>query len=157
MRPDDDVMLGKLVKLHQHRQGVVNGVGLIYVPWYLSVREVVVGLEKNMFAVMDYSIPKNVFWSVVSLLFFLLPCGAVSFTSGITQIFYLVIIIVLLSLGWRVASGINVRKLSIIFFPVVISLLAYIQWRTMLVTIINGGIHWRETFYPLADLKSNKL
>ena len=70
MRPDDDVMLGKLVKLHQHRQGVVNGVGLIYVPWYLSVREVVVGLEKNMFAVMDYSIPKNVFWSVVSLLFF---------------------------------------------------------------------------------------
>ncbi|HCF73597.1 MAG TPA: glycosyl transferase, partial [Gammaproteobacteria bacterium] len=78
-------MLGKLVKLHQHRQGVVNGVGLIYVPWYLSVREVVVGLEKNMFAVMDYSIPKNVFWSVVSLLFFLLPCGAVSFTSGITQ------------------------------------------------------------------------
>jgi hypothetical protein len=110
-----------------------------------------------MFAVMDYSIPKNVFWSVVSLLFFLLPCGAVSFTSGITQIFYLVIIIVLLSLGWRVASGINVRKLSIIFFPVVISLLAYIQWRTMLVTIINGGIHWRETFYPLADLKSNKL
>ncbi len=157
MRPDDDVMLGKLVKLHQHRQGVVNGVGLIYVPWYLSVREVVVGLEKNMFAVMDYSIPKNVFWSVVSLLFFLLPCGAVSFTSGITQIFYLVIIIVLLSLGWRVASEINVRKLSIIFFPVVISLLAYIQWRTMLVTIINGGIHWRETFYPLADLKSNKL
>jgi len=127
------------------------------VPWYLSVREVVVGLEKNMFAVMDYSIPKNVFWSVVSLFFFLLPCGAVSFTSGITQIFYLVIIIVLLSLGWRVASGINVRKLSIIFFPVVISLLAYIQWRTMLVTIINGGIHWRETFYPLADLKSNKL
>ncbi len=157
MRPDDDVMLGKLVKLHQHRQGVVNGVGLIYVPWYLSVREVVVGLEKNMFAVMDYSILKNVFWSIASLLFFLLPCGAVSFTSGITQMFYLVIIIVLLSLGWRVASEINVRKLSIIFFPVVISLLAYIQWRAMLVTIINGGIHWRETFYPLADLKSNKL
>ena len=157
MRPDDDVMLGKLVKLHQHRQSVVNGVGLIYVPWYSSVREVVVGLEKNAFAVMDYSIPKTVFWSIVSLLFFLLPCGAVSFTSGITQMFYLVIIIVLLSLGWRVASEVNVRILSIIFFPVVISLLTFIQWRAMLVTTINGGIHWRETFYPLADLKSNKL
>ncbi|GIS91459.1 MAG: hypothetical protein CM1200mP20_15000 [Pseudomonadota bacterium] len=47
MRPDDDVMLGKLVKLHQHSQGVSSGIGLIWVPWYSSIREVWSGWKKT--------------------------------------------------------------------------------------------------------------
>jgi len=157
MRPDDDVMLGKLVKLHQHSQGVSSGIGLIWVPWYSSIREVVVGLEKNAFAVMNYSIAKTLLCSIMCLLFLLLPFGAVFFSSGVTAIVNLLIIAVLLSIGWRVTSEIHVRTLSVVFFPAVILLLVFIQWRTMLVTVISGGIHWRGTFYPLADLKSNRL
>ena len=157
MRPDDDVMLGKLVKLHQHSQGVSSGIGLIWVPWYSSIREVVGGLEKNAFAVMNYSIAKTLLCSIMCLLFLLLPFGAVFFSSGVTAIVNLLIIAVLLSIGWRVTSEIRVRTLSIVFFPAVILLLLFIQWRAMLVTVISGGIHWRGTFYPLAALKSNRL
>ena len=57
MRPDDDMMLGKLIKKHGHRQESVSGIGLISVPWYGSLRKVFVGLEKNAFSGVNYSIP----------------------------------------------------------------------------------------------------
>ena len=39
MRPDDDLKLGKIIKLAGYRQDVVNGTGLIGVEWYASVAE----------------------------------------------------------------------------------------------------------------------
>jgi hypothetical protein len=42
-------------------------------------------------------------------------------------------------------------------FPVSMLLFIYIQWRAMLLTYIQGGVRWRGTLYPLAELKANKL
>ena len=55
MRPDDDVKLGKIIKDAGYRPRILSGVGEIRVEWYNSLWELIVGLEKNSFAVMDYN------------------------------------------------------------------------------------------------------
>jgi hypothetical protein len=35
--------------------------------------------------------------------------------------------------------------------------MAYIQWRTMLLNLWHGGIRWRDTHYPLAELRANRV
>ncbi len=42
-----------------------------------------------------------------------------------------------------------------ILFPVGMLLFVMIQLRTMVLNIVQGGIRWRETFYPLEDLRKN--
>ena len=42
-------------------------------------------------------------------------------------------------------------------FPFSAGFLAYVVVRSMVVTLRTGGIRWRGTFYPLADLKRNKV
>ena len=60
MRPDDDVKLGKLLKLRGHRQELVFATSLVVVEWYHSFREMRRGLMKNLFAAADYSIVRVV-------------------------------------------------------------------------------------------------
>ena len=55
MRPDDDLKLGKNMKLNGARCDVIDGFGMLAVNWYGSLRELIVGLEKNSFAVLEYS------------------------------------------------------------------------------------------------------
>jgi hypothetical protein len=31
------------------------------------------------------------------------------------------------------------------------------MWNSTWKTLMNGGINWRDTHYPLAELKSNKV
>ncbi len=54
LRPDDDLKLGKILKQQGSRQQLIYGAGLISVEWYASIRELVLGLEKNVFAGTDY-------------------------------------------------------------------------------------------------------
>jgi hypothetical protein len=42
-------------------------------------------------------------------------------------------------------------------FPVATLLFIYILWRSMLAALFHGGIDWRGTRYPLAELKANKV
>ena len=46
--PDDDVKLGKRIKLAGFQQRFANGMDLIRVPWYASLGEVFRGLEKKL-------------------------------------------------------------------------------------------------------------
>jgi len=49
MRPDDDLKLGKIVKLAHYRQDLVDATGMLSLEMYRSVSELVRGLEKNAF------------------------------------------------------------------------------------------------------------
>ena len=44
-----------------------------------------------------------------------------------------------------------------LLLPLAVAMFIYIQWRTMLLTFINGGIRWRDTHYSLEELKANKV
>jgi hypothetical protein len=157
MRPDDDMMLGKLIKKHGYRQDSASGIGLISVPWYGSLREVFVGLEKNAFSGVNYSIPTVVAGGAAMLLLDVWPFVAVFVTRGATQWLYAGTSLALLAMCWRVAGWLRVPRLSALGFPLCVVLFLVIQWRAMFLTLKNRGIRWRDTYYPLDELKANRV
>ena len=40
-------------------------------------------------------------------------------------------------------------------FPIAAALLIYALFRSVIVTLLHGGIRWRGTFYPLSELRRN--
>ena len=55
LRPDDDLMLGRVLKQHGFRAGLRTSGGTVNVDWYASLGELVRGVEKNTFAGLNYS------------------------------------------------------------------------------------------------------
>lgn len=157
MRPDDDMMLGKLVKRHGYRQESASGLGLIHVPWYGSLHEVFVGLEKNAFSGVDYNILIVVAGALAMLLLDVWPFVAVLVTDGATRWLNGAAVLVLLAQCWRIASWMRLPWRTVFGFPLCVTLFLVIQWRAMYLTLKNRGIRWRDTHYPLDELKGNRV
>jgi cellulose synthase/poly-beta-1,6-N-acetylglucosamine synthase-like glycosyltransferase len=157
MRPDDDLKLGKIVKLGGYRQDVVNGTGLIGVEWYASLGETIRGLEKNAFSGADYSVSLTVISSAMALLFNVWPYLAVFVVPSPTRWIYLIVCLTVWWIAWMSARGMNVRQTCALGFPLGVLILVYIQWRTMLLNHYHNGIRWRDTHYSLAELRANKV
>jgi cellulose synthase/poly-beta-1,6-N-acetylglucosamine synthase-like glycosyltransferase len=157
MRPDDDLKLGKLLKKNGFRQELMYGRGLIRVEWYASVRELIQGLMKNAFPGTDYRIGVVIFSTLLQLTTLVWPFLAVFVTTGPTRWLNLASVLVLLTLCWINAPLANVRRWTGVGFPLATLLFIYIVWRSMLTILWNGGIEWRGTRYPLAELKANRV
>jgi glycosyltransferase involved in cell wall biosynthesis len=157
MRPDDDMMLGKRIKQHGFRQRSASGLGLISVPWYGSLREVFRGLEKNAFSGVDYRIGTVVAGTAALLLLNVWPYVAVFLTRGAAQWLYGGTALLLWALNWRVAAWMRVPRRVAWAFPLSVLLFVAIQWRAMYLTLRNRGIRWRDTHYPLDELKANRV
>jgi cellulose synthase/poly-beta-1,6-N-acetylglucosamine synthase-like glycosyltransferase len=157
MRPDDDLKLGKIIKLAGYRQDVVNGTDMISVEWYGSVREVIQGLEKNAFAGTDYNVFLTVISSAMSLVFNVWPFLAVFIVPSPTCWIYLAVCLTLWYSAWSMARGMNTRQSAALGFPLAVLMLVFIQWRTMLLNFYHDGIRWRDTHYSLAELRANKV
>ena len=157
MRPDDDVKLGKIIKQHGFAQELVVGSDQIRVPWYASLKELMVGLEKNALAGLDYRLSFILMGSLLLLVGLFSPWVAVFLTTGVTRWLYGVILLLLIIIFLTGASEIGVHYSSVFWYPVAVLLFNYILWRATILTYVRGGIRWRDTFYPLADLKANKV
>jgi glycosyltransferase involved in cell wall biosynthesis len=157
MRPDDDMMLGLLVKKNHLRQDVLNGIGMINIEWYTSLGEMIRGLEKNAFAGLGYSVLFAVFACLCLFTFLVFPLPAVFLTTGAARILNLLALAV-----WAVSYADNARFWKIplwhgIALPLGTVLLIYAIANAVARTIRNRGINWRGTHYPLEDLKANRI
>jgi hypothetical protein len=157
LRPDDDLKLGKLVKKHGFRQVLLNATDLMYVPWYASLRELVRGMEKNAFSGMDYRIGFAIVATFSMLAFNVFPFVAVFMAEGWARIIYILVVASLLLIALEVARRGNARLSCCLGFPLGALMFVLIQWRTMCLNLVHGGIRWRGTHYPLAELKANKV
>jgi cellulose synthase/poly-beta-1,6-N-acetylglucosamine synthase-like glycosyltransferase len=157
MRPDDDLKLGKIIKLGGHRQDVVHGAEMIIVEWYATLGELVRGLEKNAFAGVDYRLWLTVLSSAISLLFNVWPFVAVLIVPGPARWVYLAACLLLWWAAWKTARSLKVPPSCALVFPLTVLLFVYIQWRTMLLNYWQDGIRWRDTHYSLAELRANRV
>jgi glycosyltransferase involved in cell wall biosynthesis len=156
LHPIDDVMLGKLVKERGLHQDCLLAVEHVSVPWYATVGEMVQGLEKNGFAFFHYRL-----WLLPPLLLLLvvgniLPLWGAVFAAGTAQWLWataLVIKLVAFAFGlhrqgrpvWYVLGGLITPYLTL-----------FILLRSAWVVAGQGGIRWRERFYPLEQLKKSR-
>jgi cellulose synthase/poly-beta-1,6-N-acetylglucosamine synthase-like glycosyltransferase len=157
MRPDDDLKLGKIIKLAGYQQDFIDGRGMISVEMYPSVGELVRGLEKNAFSGTDYNVPLTVGSSLASLLLGVWPFVAVFLVPGPTRWIYLAVCLSLWAMALGSARELKAPASCALAYPLAVLMFVYIQWRTMLLNYYHGGIRWRDTYYSLAELRANKV
>jgi hypothetical protein len=78
-------------------------------------------------------------------------------TRGATQWLYAGTSLTLLAMCWQVAGWVRLPRLCALGFPLCVVLFLVIQWRAMILTLKNRGIRWRDTHYPLDELKANRV
>jgi cellulose synthase/poly-beta-1,6-N-acetylglucosamine synthase-like glycosyltransferase len=157
MRPDDDVKLGKVLKQAGCRQDCLTAVKDLSVEWYPSLGACIRGLEKNMFAGTDYRVSLVMVAVVAGLLVTVLPLYLLLSLSGAlwwTVVLALVLeFVVSLVAARRMAKSLG----SALLAPLTALLFSYIAARTTIKNLRDGGIYWRDTFYPLSELRKNRV
>ena len=157
LRPDDDMKLGKLIKMNGYRQRLLHGESHLSVEWYRSVRELIDGLMKNAFAGVDYSVMAIVLTTIVQLTLGIWPFIALVITGGWALIVNSAIVLTMLALWVETAREQSLSRWYGIGCPLGILMFIYILWRAMILNIKNDGITWRGTHYSLKELKANRI
>lgn len=151
----DDVHLGKIVKLAAGSQLAVCGADFISVRWIKDWSGVLKSIEKNSFAGFDYRLGLAILGTLAGLLLDVLPFAVLAFPSSPFFIW------ALLTAGCTAAAYLAAQKVNaysgLAFFthPFGALLLMFVLWRSILKVLKNGGVVWRDTFYPLEQLRAH--
>jgi hypothetical protein len=149
----EDVSLGWLVKKELRRKSMmVLGPGLAKIAWMQGPFGIVRLLEKNAFAGNRYSIGITVVASGLLVLQAVVPllalaagpwgvCACIALYSSVAMSFH----------ANRKLNGVS-PQLAILYAPTTL-ILAWSFMRSMFLTIKRGGVIWRGTLYPLAELR----
>jgi glycosyltransferase involved in cell wall biosynthesis len=149
----DDMKLGKIVKLAGFRSGVAVARDFLMVRWQAGAGNLIRGVTKNFFAGASFSLWLVALSLTGSLLFNVLPFAAVFFLHGWALVFALVAVAVMLLFHAGVDVVMRVSPLYALTFPLGALMLAYMLLRSTVVTLRQGGIIWRGTFYALEELR----
>jgi len=149
----EDLTLARRIKLAGLRQRVAVSPGLVRVHWASGAIGVVNVMTKNLFAVFRFHVSFLLITCAWLALFYFAPIAFLVWPS--TRI---PAIITLAAIAWlyglaRRLSGISAWYA--LLFPVSAALFIYSLLRSMFITLKQGGIIWRGTFYPLAELRKN--
>jgi cellulose synthase/poly-beta-1,6-N-acetylglucosamine synthase-like glycosyltransferase len=152
----DDMKLGLLLRRGGKKSRAFLGVEDVQCHWGDTVGNMVKIMEKNFFAAMDYrhwiALAGSMFVIFVfSILVFALMSGR---TIGWIAAFspFLMILpagILARRLGWPGPCAILMPFMFIVFL--------YALLNSTFVTLRQGGIRWRETFYPLEKLRAGNV
>ena len=153
----DDLWLGKLLKQGGFRQQVLIARDDISVPWYGSVREMIVGLDKNTYAGVNYN---PLLWMTMILgvgLGFLWPFVAIFFYEGPLQILFAWICgVLMVSSGWM-AIRMKITPCIAVCVPFIVAIFIFTIMRAGIIFYIRGGIKWRGTLYTKEQLQSGRV
>jgi 2-keto-4-pentenoate hydratase len=83
----------------------------------------------------------------------ILPFAGVLFGHGWIQAFSAIAVLIALGFHVGVAWVMRVSQLYALTHPLGAALFFYMLLRSTVVTLRQGGIVWRDTFYPLEELK----
>jgi hypothetical protein len=153
----DDMKLGKIVKEAGYRSGAGIAQEYVAVRWHSGVGNFVRGVTKNFFAALGYSVPFVAVCIVGLLLANVAPVLGVLLGSGWVRVFAGIALIIALIFHIGVDIGMRVSPLYALTHPLGALLFCYMLLRSTVVTLKQGGIVWRDTFYPLEELKRGSV
>ena len=148
----EDLRLGFEVKRQGYRQRVAFGRDLVRVRWVVGAFGMVRNITKNMFAVFRFRIPVTLGACAGMAVFCLSPFAALIgnwWMRGATAV--VMAMLFLLYRYYRQFTGISVWYA--LTFPFASLLVLYAVVRSMVLTLAQGGVRWRGTLYPLAELR----
>ena len=149
----DDMKLGKLVKQGGFHSAVAMPEGSVRVRWHAGLRNLILGTTKNFYAASEFRTALVVLQIVSLLLGSVLPFVALFLTTGAPRI--LAGIAVACALVIQAGAAIIGRNspLYALTHPIGALIFCYMLGRSTVVTLRQGGIVWRDTFYPLEELR----
>jgi hypothetical protein len=157
MRPDDDLMLGKILKQSGAQSRVYFGLDMVAVEWYRSLAEAQTGFRKNAFAALSYNFPLFVAAVVGSVAVGVWPFFLVAQHSGVAQALYAVAIAAQLAAYAKTMSEQRLPVWLTLLYPLACALQTGMLVIAVMRTVMSGGIEWRGTFYPLDQLRANRI
>ena len=149
----DDMKLAKIVR----KVGARSSVGLaqehISVRWHAGLRNIVRGVSKNFFAAAGFHVSLVVAHVLIILLVTVAPLVALPFLHGWAFLF--AAISAAISIGFQacVALVLKANPLLGLTQPVGALIYLFMVANSTLLTLRQGGIVWRGTFYSLDELK----
>ncbi|WP_205501071.1 glycosyltransferase [Rufibacter psychrotolerans] len=155
LRPDDDLKLGERIKAAGLRQEVLYGVPEVSLEWYTSLGEFVRGLMKNTFSVFNYHWPTALSMALLTLLVFVLPLPVMLLRGEIGLLLAAVLLLAQILL-MVLKTGTDGKWWHALLIPFAGAVMVYILLASAYKTLRQGGIYWRNSFYPLSELKKQR-
>jgi hypothetical protein len=151
LRPDDDLQLGQLIKKEGLRQDVLAGKGYVCLEWYKNLGELGRGVQKNSFAVANYNLVQaiiNVLNMLLTValpmpLMFIFGTAGIRIMAAIMLVSHIIYMMIVPPNKWWYAFMIPFSGLF----------LAWHFLKASIITVVQGGIYWRESFYSLDMLR----
>lgn len=151
----DDMKLGRMLKRAGYRSRLAFSDESVRVRWHAGLGNLVRGVEKNFFAGVEYRLWAVVLAIAVNLLVSVAPMAGVLLAAGWTRIFAgtaMIAGMAVEALLVRVISA-SVPPVYAVFHPLGALIFDTMLARSAAITLWNGGIRWRGTFYPLERLR----
>ncbi|HKQ85527.1 MAG TPA: glycosyltransferase [Candidatus Acidoferrales bacterium] len=149
----DDVKLGKIAKEAGVRSGVAKAGKAVSVHWHAGVVNIVRGTTKNFFASSGYRLWLSSLHVFGLLLMCVFPVVALAFVHGTARAFALASIAFPVIAEVGVAIEFGAPLIYAFTYPIGALVFVWMIVRSTFITLKQGGIVWRGTFYPLEELK----
>ncbi|MGH9744072.1 MAG: glycosyltransferase, partial [Candidatus Acidiferrum sp.] len=125
----------------------------VSVRWHAGLGNLIRGVTKNFFAAANFNVAYVAAAITGLLLLNIAPIAGIFLGHGWIRIFAVISVAVALGIACGVDVVMRVSPLFALTFPLGALLVCYMLLRSTVVTLRQGGITWRGTFYPLEELK----
>ncbi|MGC1474872.1 MAG: glycosyltransferase family 2 protein [Terriglobales bacterium] len=149
----DDVKVGKLVKEAGLRSGVARAGRAVTVHWHAGLGNIIRGTTKNFYATTGFRVWVAVGQVAGNLLMFVLPWVALPFVHGWARIFAVTAVVLPVMAQAGAALEFGESPLYAVTQPLGALIVCWMIVRSTFVTLRQGGIRWRGTFYAIEELK----
>ena len=150
----EDLTLARRVKLAGLRQQVAVAPGMVTLHWASGALGIVNVMAKNLFAVFQFRTLVALLAALWFAAFCLAPVAFLFFSAtrapAVLTLIAVAILYVLSSRNSRVSAW------YALLFPVGAILMLYSMLSSAWITLRDGGVRWRGTFYPLAELRKHR-
>lgn len=152
----DDYKLGKHVKMSGLKQDILLAEDLVSLRWRNGVWDLVKGLEKNMFASLNYSIMKLFFVTILMCYGLFFPYVGMFVFHGLQIWGYVFAVLAMHALFGFYLHQVGVGFSTTFALPIVALIFLCSYWNSAIKTLYQGGVMWRGTFYSLHLLRKNQ-
>jgi glycosyltransferase involved in cell wall biosynthesis len=149
----DDMKVGKLVKEAGLRSGVARGGQSVSVHWHSGVGNIVRGTTKNFFATAEFKLWRAAAQIAAVLYLCVFPVLALGFVHGTQRLLAAVAVGIPVLVEGGVAWESGIPLWYALTYPAGALIFSWMLARSTAITLWQGGIIWRGTFYSLKELR----
>jgi len=149
----EDMKLGKLMKMEGFRSGVAVAQDMVRVRWHTGVYNIVRGVTKNMFAAVRYNAVLAVVAIMLSLTISVLPFFGLAFATGWARLLAGIAVGAAVLIHAGMIWSTDASPFYALTHPLGALIFCWMMGRSLIATLWRGGVVWRDTFYPLEELR----